>query len=121
MMEEQYDRIACDLIFALRDSLTEVSRLDFWAGRATTAVETAVAGAESWEQMVTIASHKLQIETLTKESAASIVKLAAEVGDSFTDWCNHVGRNIVYIVALANVERELRKPTKKTHLQEAAF
>ena len=109
MTPETLDRVTVDLIFALRESLTEVSRLDFWAGRATTAIETAAAGSENWEQAITTACRKLQIDTLNSESAETVVKLSAVIGGNYEDWAAHVARNIVYIVALANVERDKRK------------
>ena len=111
MTPDDLDRVTIELIFALRDSLTEVSRLDFWTGRATTAIETAAAGAESWPQAVTIAARKLQIDTLTNTAAAAVTK--ASEGIDFQEWAAHIARNIVYIVALANVERDARKPAKR--------
>jgi len=120
---ELLDRITIDLIFALRDSLTEVSRLDFWAGRVTTALETAAAGSSSWEQAVTTAAHKLQIETLSAAAAMKVVGLGDEVGrlNAFEQWCGHVSRNIVYIVALANVARDQHKKTTVKTTQEEVF
>ena len=47
MTPDDLDQVTVDLLFALRDSLTEVSPLDFWAGRATTALTTAAAGSSS--------------------------------------------------------------------------
>lgn len=111
MTPDQLDQITVDLIFALRDSLTDVSRLDFWSGRATTALETAAAGAATWPEAVTIACRKLQIDTLTNSAAATVTRLAGELAD-YEAWASHIARNVIYIVALANVAREARKPTK---------
>lgn len=113
MTPDELDAITVDLIFALRDSLTDVSRLDFWAGRATTAIETAAAGASSFPEAVTVAARKLQIDTLSNEPAKVVTRLAAQLGDRYEQWASHVARNIVYIVALANVARDARKPAKK--------
>jgi hypothetical protein len=109
---DDMDRITIDLLFALRDSLTDVSRLDFWTGRATTALTTAAAGASTWAEAVTIAAHKLQIDVLTNGASETVARLGAELGD-FEAWSSHVDRNIVYIVALANTERDSRKPTRQ--------
>lgn len=106
---EHLDQVTVDLIFALRDSLTTVTRLDFWQGRITSALETAAAGSESWEQAITTAARKLQIDTLTATSAKTVTGLAA-LNISYEQWAGQVARNIVYIVALANVERANRKP-----------
>lgn len=111
---DQYDQATIDLIFALRDSLTDdgPSRIDFWGGRVTTAIQTAAAGADNAGQAITTAAHKLQIETL-RTAVAKTVKQAAQVIDiDYPAWAAHVDKNIVYIVALAAVENKTRKTTK---------
>lgn len=115
MLEDTLDKITIDLIFALRDSLTDVSRIDFWAGRAATAIETAAAGASTWPEAVTIACRKLQIGTLTNISASTVT--SAEPPD-YEQWASHVSRNIIYIVALANVARATRNTKPKTATPE---
>ncbi|ERS60788.1 hypothetical protein HMPREF1261_00452 [Corynebacterium sp. KPL1818] len=113
---EQLDQATIDLIFALRDSLADdgPSRIDFWGGRATTAIQTAAAGSDNAGQAITTAAHKLQIETL-RTAVAKTVKKAAEVIDQdYPAWSAHVDKNIVYIVALAAVENKTRKTTKTT-------
>lgn len=76
---DQLDQATIDLVFALRDSLTDdgPSRLDFWGGRAATAIETAAAGADNANQAITIAARKLQIPVLTTH-AAQTAKTAAD-------------------------------------------
>lgn len=127
---QQLDAATIDLIFALRDSLTDAgpSRLDFWAGRAASAVEAAAAGAATAGEAVTIAARKLQIETLTPFAAKAATQAAAVIDTDIEAWAGHVARNIVYIVALANVDRDNRKPTSAktrpatvTATQEVAF
>ena len=51
---DQYDQATIDLIFALRDSLTDdgPSRIDFWNGRATSALLTAAAGSDNAGQAI---------------------------------------------------------------------
>lgn len=108
---EQLDSATIDLIFALRDSLTPdgPSRLDFWGGRVTTAIQAAAAGADTAGQAVTIAARKLQIDTITT-AAAPVAKRAADIIDGdYQAWAQHVDRNLVYIVALANLDRDNRK------------
>lgn len=113
---EMFDAATIDLVFALRDSLTDAgpSRLEYWNGRASTAIETAAAGASTWGQAVTIAARKLQIDTLTPEAAQSVTKYQALIDADYEAWAGHVARNIVYIIALASVERDSRKPAKRT-------
>lgn len=110
---EQFDAATIDLIFALRDSLTDdgPSRLDFWSGRATTAIQTAAAGSDNAGQAITTAAHKLQIETL-RSTTAKQVKTAAEIiKQDYSAWATHVDQNIVYIVALAQIENRNKKNT----------
>ena len=121
LTNEQLDDITVDLIFALRDSLGDVSRLDFWTGRATTAIETAAAGASTFPEAITVASRKLQIDTLGNEAAKTVTRLADQLGDHYEQWASHVARNIVYIVALANVARNARKPAKRTAQEGIPF
>ena len=113
---EQLDSATIDLIFALRDSLTDdgPSRLDFWGGRATTAIQTAAAGSDSAGQAISTAAHKLQIIILPP-NAAKRARRAAEIIDAdYQAWATHIDRNLVYIVALAQLENRTNKTTKKT-------
>lgn len=111
---DDLDTATIDLIFALRDSLTDdgPSRLDFWSGRVTTALEAAAAGADNAGQAITIAARKLQIETLASKPSAAAKKIAAVIDRDYPAWAQHVDRNAVYIVALARVENTIRKTPK---------
>lgn len=113
---DQLDQATIDLIFALRDSLTDdgPSRIDFWNGRATTALQTAAAGSDNAGQAITTAAHKLQIETLRTAVAMPAIKAAEVIDADYPAWAAHVDKNIVYIVALAAVENKTRKTTKTT-------
>lgn len=118
MSPDDLDRITVDLIFALRDSLTDVSRLDFWTGRAATALETAATAADMHEA-VTLAARKLQIDTLSKDASTAVVTIADKVPD-FEEWAAHVTRNSIYILALARVINDERK-TRKANLETPEF
>ena len=111
----ELDQATIDLIFCLRDSLTDdgPSRLDFWGGRATSALETAAAGADNAAQALTIACHKLQITTLTTEAAKQATKACQVIDQDFPAWQAHVNRTLVYVVALAKVMNSKTKPSKK--------
>ncbi len=110
------DRATIDLVFALRDSLTDSgpSRLDFWTGgRAITALTTAAAGASTAAEAVTIAARKLQIPQIHPQSAIAL-KAAADVIDAdYAAWAGHVDRTAVYILALADIERQTRRTATK--------
>ena len=112
---DQLDQATINLVFALRDSLTDdgPSRLDFWGGRAATAIETAAAGADNANQAITVAARKLQIPVLTTH-AAQVAKTAAEViNQDYQSWAAHVDDTIVYIMALATLENRSRKAKKE--------
>lgn len=113
---DQLDTATIDLIFALRDSLTDdgPSRIDFWGGRATTAIQTAAAGSDNVGQAITTAAHKLQITTLTTNSAKRARRAAEIIDADYQAWATHIDRNIVYILALAQLENRTNKTTKKT-------
>lgn len=114
---EDLDRVTIDLIFALRDSLTDAgpSRLDFWSGgRATTALTTAAAGASTAAQAVTIAARKLQIDQLAAKQAPVAARFAEVVDRDFPAWAAHIDQTIVYIVALADIERQTTRKAKTT-------
>lgn len=113
---EQFDAATIDLIFALRDSLTDdgPSRLDFWGGRVTTALATAAAGSDNAGQAITTASRKLQIPQL-RTTTAPVAKHSADIIDQdYQAWATHIDRNIVMIVALAALENKTRKEAKIT-------
>lgn len=116
---EDLDFATIKLIFALRDSLTDdgPSRLDFWNERATTAIETAAAGASTAGQAITTAARKLQIPSLTKPAAQHAADAAEIIDQDYTAWARHIQQNIVYIVALARIEnteiQEAKKKAKK--------
>lgn len=113
---DQLDAATVDLIFALRDSLTDAGPdlIDFWNERAATAIETAAAGADTAPQALSIACRKLQIEGI-KPGAVDTAKRATDVmGEDFQAWVAHVSKTMPYIVMLARLDRDNRKkPAKK--------
>lgn len=109
---EDLDQATVDLIFALRDSLTDdgPSRIEFWSGgRAATAILTAAAGSEGAGQAITTAARKLQIPQIASRHAPTIRRIARVIEADYAAWAAHVERHIVYIVALADVQRQTRK------------
>lgn len=104
-----------DLVFALRDSLTDdgPSRLDFWSGgRAATALLTAAAGAATGAQAVSIAARKLQIRQYATSQAATVQHVAATIDRDLPGWARMVETEIQYVIALADIRRQTSKKTK---------
>ena len=114
LSESDLDAVTVDLIFALRSSLTDVSLLDFWSGRVTTAISTAAAGSDSAGQAITTACRKLQIGSPAAKTAPDMVRIAERIDADYQAWASHVSRNIIYIVAIAMADRDNRKTTKST-------
>ena len=120
---DELDQATIDLIFCLRDSLTDdgPSRMDFWNGRATTAVESAAAGASDAAQAVTIACRKLQISVLTAEASRRARRAARTIDQDFSAWQRHIDRTLVYVVALAKIQNQDKKTRKTTDTEKAPF
>lgn len=108
---DELDAATIDVVFALRDSINdaEVSYLDFWAGRCATAIDTAAAGSDSFPQAVTTMCRKLQIGALTPGAAKEIARVSAVIDPVYEQWAEHIARNLIYIIALANTQRDARK------------
>ena len=112
---EQLDRATIDLIFALRDSLTDdgPSLIDFWTGgRAISALEAAAAGASTGAEAVSLAARKLQIPQFAVKQAKTITHCATIIDQDYPAWASHITRNAVYILALADVERQEKKAAR---------
>lgn len=103
---ERLDRATITLIFALRDSLGDVSALDFWQGRGASAIQTAAAEADAAGHAITRAARKLQIESITGPSAQKIADVTIVIDADYQAWAAHVHRSLVQIFALAYAERD---------------
>ena len=112
---EQLDRVTIDLVFALRDSLTDdgPSLIDFWTGgRAISALEAAAAGASTGAEAVSLSARKLQIPQIAVKQTKTVTRCAAIIDRDYGAWTAHITRNAVYILALADVERQERKASR---------
>lgn len=113
-MTEDLTDTTVRLMNALLDSAsTDVIGVSNWWARAKTALETAAAGAENAAHAVTIASRKLQIDTLTKDATATITEVGPIIDAHFSEWTAIVARESVYIVALTRVSRDERRAKRK--------
>ena len=110
---DRLDDLTIQLCFALRDSLTDVSPLDFWQGRAATALATAAAGADSIQQAITIAARKLQLDGFDAKSSPVVVAVAKEPDPHFRQWATHLDKTLVYIVALARATNADAKESRR--------
>ena len=117
---DRLDDLTVQLTFALRDSLTDVSPLDFWQGRAITALATAAAGAGSIQQAITIAARKLQIDGFDAKSSPIVVAVAKELGPNFQQWATHLDKTLVYIIALARAANSDAKESRRAAKQPAS-
>lgn len=106
---ETLDRATIDLIFALRDSLGEVSALDFWQGRAHSAIQTGAAEASTAGHAISRAAQKLQIPVISPKVAPAIKSVTAVIDEDYDAWAEHVDRSLIQIIALASTERAARK------------
>lgn len=111
---EDLDRATITLIFVLRDSLTDAgpSYMDFWSGRATSALQTAAAGADNAAHALTIATRKLQIDSLRTSTAAKTAEAIKTIDQDYTTWATRVDQHLIYLMQLAFLEREDHKRGK---------
>lgn len=112
---DELDDCTVELIFILRDSLTDdgPDRLAFWTDRAGTALQASAAGSSTAAEAITAACRKLQVPGLDLDAAQRATRVAATIDRDFQAWAEHVARNAVYVVALARVANDERKTARK--------
>jgi hypothetical protein len=94
----------------MRSASTEKIRpLDWWP-RAKSALETAATTAESWPHFISLMAKKLQIETVKAITANELCSIATKIEPHFERWRELCERDAVYLVAMAQVERNKEKP-----------
>lgn len=83
-----------------------------WWERAKTGLETAAASSTSWRQCVAKAGRKMQIDTYTASSAATIAALAEDLDDpaAFSRWRTLATRDALTITAMVRHQRTARRP-----------
>lgn len=109
------DRATVDLIFALRDSITDdsVDYQGFWSGgRCLSALQAAAAGSETAGQAVSEAARKLQITQYATRVAPTVVRVASVIDADYPAWARHIDTTGPYLLALADVERQRRKAAR---------
>lgn len=112
---DQLDNATIDLVFALRNSLTDAgpSLIDFWSGRCASAIHTAAAGSSNAAQALTIACRKLQIDDIATSYARQVKNACDVIDQDHEAWATHIDRTIPYIMVLAKLDRDNRKTTPK--------
>lgn len=109
------ERATVDLMFALRDSLTDrgPSFVEFWSGgRCESAIRAAAAGATDAAEAVSKTAHQLQIDQYTVTQSPEVVRIVAVIGPRFQEWKHLVKRKTPYLRALADVERAAKRDPK---------
>lgn len=113
--DDELQTMAEQLVDALLSSASvdTIGALHWW-DRAKTALETAAASSTTWAQCVARAARKLQIETLTAESSATVAGLARVLDDPavYQRWARQAARDAIYTVALVRAAREQRRTTR---------
>lgn len=82
-----------------------------WWERAKTALETGAAASTSWRQCVAKAGRKMEIETFSEESSATIAALADVLDDPdvFARWRSLAVRDALTITAMVRHQRAGRR------------
>lgn len=111
--DEELMMHAVDLVLSMMSmaSTDNIRPIDWWP-RAQSALEAATARARTWGELVSIMAEKLEIRTIRKAQASSICSF--EPGPQMLrQWKRVVRTQAVYIVALAQVERERQREEAK--------
>lgn len=86
-----------------------------WWDRAKTALETGAASSTTWPQCVSRAARKLQIETLSGDSAKTIATMGTILTDpaAYTRWARLAARDAIYTVAIVRAQRDTCRTARK--------
>jgi len=85
-----------------------------WWPRATSALVTAAATADSYGHAVSTACRKLQIDVLSAHSAKALADLEPQIGPHLAQWQALAERDAEYLVALTRVHRQAKSAARKT-------
>lgn len=115
MDDEKLTDLAVDVVLSMMSSAStdKISPLAWWP-RAKSSLETAADVAESWQHMVSKMAAKLQIDSTTNATAAALKIIGEKIGDSFGRFRNLCRRDAIFIVAMAQAEREEQRLRAKT-------
>lgn len=84
-----------------------------WWPRATNALATAAATADTYGHAVALACGKLQIDVLSTASARTLAALEVEIGPRLAEWRTVAEREAEYIVALTRLRRQSKSAMRK--------
>lgn len=85
-----------------------IPRMEWWS-RAKTALEVGATCAHDFAEMVSIMGGKLQIDAFTSSTAETVKQLSVELAESFEEFRRFCEANALYVVAIAQAERDLEK------------
>lgn len=102
-------QMGTELVLAMMASATteKIRPVDWWP-RAKGALVTACSRAANWSQLVSTMARKLQIETLRGDSTKALL-LCEPHPDDYAAFARLCRREAVYIVAQAQVMREMQR------------
>lgn len=114
LSDDRLFTLGAGFVLALMSSAStdKIRPLDWWP-RARAALETA-AGAKDWPRMVSRAAAKLQIDVLHLDSVRDLSSIEVELrsADSWNAFRRICSRDSIYVVALAQMERDIQRETQ---------
>jgi len=113
-MNEETIRQGISLVRAVMAcaSSDNIPRTEWWS-RAKTALEVSATCAHDFGEMVSVMARKLQVDALVSKSSNTIHQLSVELEADFEAFRGTCANKALYIVALAQAERDLEKESKK--------
>ena len=114
-MEEQMQQAVRLVVAMMGSASTEKIRPVDWWVRARTALETGAASADSFSEMISVMGMKLQIEAANNRTAQVLSDLSSELdsADAFDVFRRLCERQALYVVAMAQAEREKTRGARK--------
>lgn len=114
MTRDEMLRQAIDLVRAMMGSASseKIRRIEWWS-RAKTALETAARSSDSYGSMVSVMGRKLQIDVTTIATAEYVARVGLAAGDDFEAFRRFVAAEALYIVAIAQAERNQRRDARE--------
>jgi len=105
--------IAVDFILAVMRSAStdKIKPIDWWQ-RAKTALESSAGGAAHWDDLLTRAARKLQIDVYREASSAAFEEIIEDVAD-FRAFASYCRRHSIAIVAAAQAKSSAARDERK--------
>jgi len=98
----------------LSSASTDTIGVTNWWPRATSALITAAATADSYAHAVSVACRKLQIDVLSPGSAKTLAGLEPQISPRLTEWQTLAEQDAEYLVALTRLRRKAAAAARKS-------